>query len=417
MPVFVFGSADSGLSSLAMALMMLGYRCCSDLIDLPCSERDKLFAGDNGRIFNAYVNILSLAENVVALNKRFPDAKFFITTRDIGDVNEEATELLNHLDGADVEVLPSTATNKWKIICEHLRCAPPTCPFPEMLEHGQRELVLTKPRAERLSNVATPKHDKSPWVVQPCRWWHGIHLVPSEGVAPIMTASDRFTEKFNSLDTNRWFLRDDTFTGNLALFRPSNIELSSGQGIALCIKKATQCVREYTSASLTSRDQYLFGRFEATIKASNVPGVVTGFFLHRDSPRQEIDVEIIGNRPDRLLVNVFYNPGGEGVQFDYGYRGTPSYVDLGFDASDAYHRFAIEWDPCEIRWFVDNRLVHKRVEWDPTPIPHLPMALHVNTWPSRSKELAGRLDKRRLPTASYVQGVALEAHSCKAVSL
>ncbi|WP_115617663.1 family 16 glycosylhydrolase [Chromobacterium vaccinii] len=40
-----------------------------------------------------------------------------------------------------------------------------------------------------------------------------------------------------------------------------------------------------------------------------MPGLVTGFFLHRDSPRQEIDVEITGDRPDRLLVNVFYNPG------------------------------------------------------------------------------------------------------------
>ena len=43
------------------------------------------------------------------------------------------------------------------------------------------------------------------------------------------------------------------------------------------------------------------------------------------------------------MVNVFYNPGDEGAQFDYGYRGAPSYVDLGFDASEASHRFAIDW--------------------------------------------------------------------------
>jgi len=50
---------------------------------------------------------------------------------------------------------------------------------------------------------------------------------------------------------------------------------------------------------------------------------VTGFSLHRDSPRQEIDVEIAGNRPDQLLVNVFYNLGPDGAKFDYGYRGRP----------------------------------------------------------------------------------------------
>jgi len=161
--------------------------------------------------------------------------------------------------------------------------------------------------------------------------------------------------------------------------------------------------------STALRDQYLFGRFEAVIQASNVPGVVTGFFLHRDSPRQEIDIEIAGNRTDRLLVNVFYNPGGEGARFDYGYRGAPSHIVLGFDASESAHRFAIEWDACEIRWLVDNQLVHRRANWDPTPIPHLPMTLHVNVWPSRSKELAGRLTSRRLPAIAVVRTIALEA--------
>lgn len=136
---------------------------------------------------------------------------------------------------------------------------------------------------------------------------------------------------------------------------------------------------------------------------------MTGFFLHRDSPRQEIDIEITGNHPARLLVNVFYNPGAEGAKFDYGYRGTPTTMPLGFDASKASHRFAIEWDPCEIRWFVDGRLVYRRAEWNPTPIPHLPMTLHVNTWPSRSRELAGRLALRALPASAMVHRIAVDA--------
>jgi beta-glucanase (GH16 family) len=211
------------------------------------------------------------------------------------------------------------------------------------------------------------------------------------------------------LDRRLWLARDDTFVGNLALFRPANIEFRPGVGATLSVRRESLGVREYSAAALSSRDQYLYGRFEAVIKASNVPGVVTGFFLHRDSPRQEIDVEIAGHRPDRLLANVFYNPGSEGAKYDYGYRGAASYIELGFDASEAYHHFAIEWGPCEICWFVDNRLVHKRVEWEPTPIPHLPMALHVNAWPSRSKELAGRLVSRQLPTASLIRSVDLEA--------
>ena len=240
----------------------------------------------------------------------------------------------------------------------------------------------------------------------------GKAFVPSrqKGGTSSTATPVRINDCLEVLDTRRWLLRDDTFTDNLALFRTSNVEFRSGIGASLSIRRESLGVREYSAASLTSRDRYLYGRFEAIIQASNVPGVVTGFFLHRDSPRQEIDIEITGNRTDRLLVNVFYNPGGEGAKFDYGYRGAASYIDLGFDASESDHRFAIEWGPCEIRWLVDNRLVHRRAHWEPTPIPHLPMALHVNAWPSRSKELAGRLTSRRLPTTTFIRSIALEAN-------
>jgi hypothetical protein len=60
---------------------------------------------------------------------------------------------------------------------------------------------------------------------------------------------------------------------------------------------------------------------------------------------------------------------------------------------------------------VDDHLVHRRAIWDPTPIPHLPMALHVNIWPSRSTQLAGRINNRRLPATTIVGSIALEASS------
>jgi GR25 family glycosyltransferase involved in LPS biosynthesis len=409
-PVFVFGPRGSGLSSLAMALSMLGYRCCSDLQAIPRAEHELLLAGRRDRVFDAYVNIRSLEGEVRALRKHFPHAKFVITTVSTGDTQEGALELLSELDGADVTALPLVAANKWHIVCEHLECAPPACSFPEVADLGQRKLLCSTIQADASARCGIPKRDISPWVVEPRQWWHGVHSIPMDEGSALAATPVKVSDRFESLDRRRWLPRDDTFTGNLALFRPANIEFRSGLGAALSIRRESLGVREYSAASLSSRDQYLFGRFEAVIKASNVPGVVTGFFLHRDSPRQEIDVEIAGHRPDRLLVNVFYNPGGEGANYDYGYRGAASYIDLGFDASEACHRFAIEWGPGEIRWFVDNRLVHRRVDWEPTPIPHLPMALHVNAWPSRSKELAGRLVSRRLPTTIVVRSIDLEAN-------
>jgi hypothetical protein len=31
------------------------------------------------------------------------------------------------LNGADIAVLHSEASNKWQVVCEHLNCAPPAC--------------------------------------------------------------------------------------------------------------------------------------------------------------------------------------------------------------------------------------------------------------------------------------------------
>lgn len=409
-PVFAFGPRNSGLSSLAMALSMLGYRCCSDLKTLPDTELKLLLSGKGDRVFDAYVNIRSLTGEVLALKERYPQAKFMITKNKSGIIDDDDLKNIDDLKELDIAILNIDASNKWQVVCEHLRCAPPACSFPELLDIGQRQLSCGNIEADVVLSCETPKRDKSPWVVEPSQWWQGIHTIAIEEESANVATKIRIDDCMNYLDSKYWYARDDTFTGNMALFRTSNIEFHSGQGASLIVKSESLGVREYSAASLTSREQYLYGRFEAIIKASNVPGVVTGIFLYRDSPRQEIDIEIAGNRTDRLLVNVFYNPGSEGAKFDYGYRGAASYVNLGFDASESYHRFAIEWRPFEICWFVDNRLVHRRVDWNPTPIPHLPMALHVNTWPSCSKELAGRLASRRLPTSTFIKSILLEAN-------
>lgn len=405
-PVFVFGEKGSGLTSLAIALSMLGYRCCSDLQDLPEEERSSLLTGSTNRVFDAYVNIGSLEANVSTLSERFPRAKFLITSSNGGASNGDGVSMPDGLSSADVAVVHLEDTDKWKIVCQHLRCAPPVCSFPALADLGQRPLLNSDFGILPPVELHEPRRDPSPWVVESRLGWRGIRVgSPTSGASSVL-----FDDRMESLDTARWLLRNDTFPGNLALFRPANVEFRARIGAVLSLRREPLGVREYSAAAISSRDRFLFGRFETTLQASKVPGIVVGFFLHRDSPRQEIDIEIVGKHSDRLLINVFYNPGPEGARFDYGYRGAPTIIELGFDASVSPHRFAIEWGPTELRWLVDDRLVHERFNWDPTPIPQLPMTLHVNMWPSRSRELAGRLARRRLPATAVVSSIAVEAN-------
>jgi len=110
-----------------------------------------------------------------------------------------------------------------------------------------------------------------------------------------------------------------------------------------------------------------------------------------------------------MLVNVYFNPGDDGATVEFGYRGSPCRIDLGFDATLDFHLYAIDWRPGRITWSVDGRVVHERVGWDPTPLPHLPMRLHANLWAPRSDEIAGRIDDEALPSAATFRNVSVRA--------
>lgn len=411
-PVFAFGAPDSGLSSLAMALSMLGYRCCSDLDDIPHSELDRLLNGRRGCIFDAYVNVASLAPYVATLRQQYPGARF-VVYGGAGPSSAEIAALLTTA-GKGVLRLDEDRAGDWRALCEHLRLAPPSARYPSVPDRGHRTLRHTTISRSAAATGKQLRHDVSPWVAPAQRDCGGIDVCPVEPPAPSAIAWTRFEDDLVALNPSRWMLRDDTFPGNLALFRPANVSTGTAGGVELQVAQASLGVRNLSAAAVSSRDRFLYGRFEATLQATDVPGLVTGFFLHRDSPRQEIDVEITGDRPDRVLANVFYNPGSCGAKFDYGYRGTPVSVDLGLDVSKALHTYAIEWEPDEIRWLVDGRVVHRRVLWNPTPIPHLPMTLHVNTWPTRSRELAGRLALHALPASTRVRRIAVDAMNADA---
>ncbi|MCR9145136.1 MAG: family 16 glycosylhydrolase [bacterium] len=261
------------------------------------------------------------------------------------------------------------------------------------------------------------EHDSHPWIVAPEKLSGYCDESPAASGAVraertgggFGTFSLTRSDDFRTLDTNYWDRMDATFECNLARFRPANVRIADDGEVRFLLEPGDFGDRRYASGSIVTKDapgaQHLYGRFEVTLKPARVSGVLTAFFLYRFDPWQEIDAEFLGNDTTKLLLNVFYNPGEVGDKYNYGYRGTPVVIDLGFDAAEDFHTYAIEWDPDEIRWFVDDRLVHTRPAGQPTPIPHLPMRFHLNAWPICSEELAGPFDAAALPVEARFRSV------------
>jgi GR25 family glycosyltransferase involved in LPS biosynthesis len=409
-PVFSFGVSGSGISSLGMALSMLGYKCCSDIDRLPNEDLKNLLNNSEGNKFNAYVNVDCLSKYIGFLKKEYPQAKFIVTRSDSKEIDKMTSNIIEELSDTDYVLLHSDEKNKWKVICEYLQCPPPISAYPKMADIVPRQIIEITNTAQNNNSAINMTHDISPWILERNNFSGNGFLIKYNPTRIKKGLADfSINDSLQNINNNYWKVRDDTFPGNLGLFRPQNVIQNDISGLCLVVKEEQLGVREYSAAAISSRMKFLYGRFEVSLRAAKIQGIVTGFFLHRDSPRQEIDIEFVGNRPDHMLINVFYNPGDEGAKFDYGYRGTPTLIPLGFDASEEFHDYMIEWSPDEIKWFVDGVMVYCRGVWGPTPIPHLPMTLHANTWPTRSKELAGRLHTHSLPGITYVRKICIDA--------
>lgn len=424
-PVFAFGMVDSGLTALAMALSMLGYRCCSDIAQLPSKEHNRLIENKKGRVFDAYVNIGSFTpRDYVELAKKYPRARFIITVSHIEDESTNSVDSdSNHSSGLpfnrnenrpvtwisnlqnlvdNLLFLPNQHPDKWELLRLFLGCEYPTAKYPEFRQQTRRNPGARHPEDFQCSfpPATRLKGDTSPWIAEGGDW-NGIVLADSN----VSSTHEITGGSLPDLDGTHWYLREDTFPSNLAIFTKNNYSVNSDSVVKLSLRKEPTSVREYTSASICSRKTYLYGKFVAELRPSNISGTITGMFLHRNSPRQEIDIEFLGKDTTKVLINVYYNPGDEGARMEYGFRGTPALVDLGFDASKDFHRYEIEWCQNSIRWYVDGCLACERVNWDPTPIPHLPLEFNVNLWHSRSIELAGKLSDEELPAQTEIRTI------------
>ncbi|MCZ4120234.1 family 16 glycosylhydrolase [Streptomyces sp. H39-S7] len=409
-PILVIGEPGTGLSTLATALSVLGLRCVSDLSTLPAPEHQALVRGSRHRIFDAYVNIGSLTPREVARIVSSTRARLIMTSttttqpppfQEAWDQQRPQRQLLLAADDPD----------PWQTLARFLACDYPTHPWPRRPEQGQRH-VITRSRDEE-STSSTSGHpmtwDTSPWIVQHVGW-SGIMpktSTPQDTALRACPPASTWHEG-TRLEDRYWYLREDTFPSNRVLFRPDNAALPPRGPATLTLKEEPTAVRDLTGAAIASRSSFTYGTFNARLRVPCGPGLVTGLFLHRNGPRQEIDIEILGQDTTRMLVNVFYNPGAPGTTLEYGYRGTPTVIDLGFDAAKTFHHYEIDWQPDSIRWRVDGVTVHERAVWDPTPIPDQPLEFNVNLWSSQSTEFAGPLDRQTLPAVLEI--ASLEAH-------
>ncbi len=181
----------------------------------------------------------------------------------------------------------------------------------------------------------------------------------------------------NSLDLNKWAYQEGTGSeygltdwGNeeLEYYQKDNVQVRDGN-LVITAKKESVGGKEYTSGRLWTQPTFsaTYGRFEASIKLPRGTGLWPAFWLMANTTTYgtwaangEIDIlECRGRVYNSVEGNLHYGEEWPGNLHTGGTYSFPkgSYID------DDFHTYTLEWEPGEIRWYVDGNLFLTQNDW------------------------------------------------------
>jgi beta-glucanase (GH16 family) len=152
-------------------------------------------------------------------------------------------------------------------------------------------------------------------------------------------------------------------------YRAENARVEDGC-LVIEARRERYGTREFTSARIKTqwRQAWRYGRIEARVKVPRGQGIWPAFWaLGDDMPTAgwpqagEIDiVEVIGRQPRRAYGTI-HGPGYSGG------KGISGWFDAADgELADRFRVYAVEWEPQEIRWYLDDTL-YKTVKASEVP--------------------------------------------------
>lgn len=158
--------------------------------------------------------------------------------------------------------------------------------------------------------------------------------------------------------------------------------------------------KPYKGAEYRTKQSFLYGRFEVSMKSAYREGMLSSFFTYYDggggiSNWNEIDIEILGRYPNDIQFNTI-TPGQVNHVSHYPMSSSP-HTD--------FHTYAFEWTPNYVAWFVDGVEVYKQTG------PHIQtltraQKIMMNIWNPQAPNWAGVWNPNVLPAFAFYDWVS-----------
>jgi len=177
-----------------------------------------------------------------------------------------------------------------------------------------------------------------------------------------------------SLDTDNWTIDigdgcpDLCGWGNneLEYYLADNVTVADGN-LTLTTRQQYYGGRQYTSGKVHTRDKqvFLYGRMEMRAKIPTGGGMWPAFWMMPQddvyggwASSGEIDIMEAANATTSIGGTIHY-----GGSWPENASSGGSYSLGGANFADEYHVYAVEWEPEEIRWYVDDVLYSTKYSW------------------------------------------------------
>ncbi len=191
------------------------------------------------------------------------------------------------------------------------------------------------------------------------------------------TTASGFLSRMGDLASPAWFVSNFTIKspGFRTAWRRKAIYFDfENESVVLNLLPAEEKVgKDFIGSELQRRKRTHFGRYEVIMIPAKGEGVISSFFTYTGAQQKtahdEIDIEFLGRDTRKIWVNRFAD----------GKKLPGRWIDLGFDAAEAPHLYAFDWQPDSLTWFVDGVEI-LRVTSAEFEIPQLPQKVYINLW-------------------------------------
>lgn len=162
----------------------------------------------------------------------------------------------------------------------------------------------------------------------------------------------------------RWNKEIQSYTQNNAYIKDGSLIIEARKED---ITEASGEIYNYSSAKLITKGKqsWKYGKFEIRAKMPTGQGIWPAIWMMpEDEPFYgtwpkcgEIDImELLGHIPNKLHGTLHFGEPHKESQGTY-------FLPEGQSFGDDYHVYAIEWEPGEIRWYIDGELYHTVNDW------------------------------------------------------